>query len=269
MTGVLAVGCAGVLLSARASGLRASMPADLQALIGRSQRLSTPDVILAFRDTVVREGKTTVPAAGEIRWRASPREEELDESGLGLAFQYREMNTVVYCTEPSVLVSSIPGLRHRLHGRHWIRFTHEEFARSQGAPLPSFGPRAPNLGAPKGLAALVAVMTNIVENGPTTLDGQPVTQFTGTADPSTLAADFQDGFPEGYTPRSATVVLDLEPDGLLKRVNIAAATDGAHLALTFDVLSIATPVIVQRPSRRDTINWTQLSSAQRTDLSSS
>jgi len=246
------------------------VPTDLQTLVQRSQHLSVPSVILTAQDTVSRAGKMTARVAIDAKWRVSPPEVEAKSAGLGFSSDTRSLGDIVYWEPPGQITALIPGLRSRLHGRRWIRFTRTEFLKSQGASaLPRFGPAAPNLVAPAGLAALVAVETNIVENGPTTVDGQPVTEFTGTANPSTLSHDFQDGFLDPDSPPSASVVLDIEPDGLLKRATITGATGGAQLALSADVISIASPVIVQRPSPTDTIDSDELTRAQLDDLSGS
>ena len=256
----------GASLSASAAGEppAVAVPADLQVLIERSQHLQVPYLITTERVSFSGGGMTAVLVSLAQQSRTSPPESALTTGGLfGAPWHAKYLRGTAYLEPPRETVSAIPGLVRRMHGRRWISVTRRELTRkptvSASAPI---HPSAPNPLASTGLAALVAIETNIVETGPATVAGQPVTEFTGTVDPSLLSKDIHDNFTGLESVRSVTVILDIAPNGLLKRIKLIGASDGVEFDAIGEVLSINTPVDVHPPSPIDTIRAASLTRSQ-------
>ncbi len=256
----------GASLSASAVGEppAAAVPADLQVLIERSQHLQVPYLITTERVGFSGEGMTTVLASLAQQSRTSPSESALTSAGLlGTPSHARYVRGTVYLEPPRQTVSGIPGLLRRMHGRRWISVTPRELTRkptvSASAPI---HPGAPNPLVPTGLAELIAIETNIAETGPATVGGQPVTEFTGTVVPSLLSKDIHVNFAGLEFVTSVAVVVDIAPNGLLKRIKFIGAGNGVEFDAIGEVLSISTPVDVHPPSPMDTVRAASLTRSQ-------
>ncbi len=256
----------GASLSASAVGEppAAAVPADLQVLIERSQHIQVPYLITTERVGFSGGGMTTVLASLAQQSRTSPSESALTSAGLfGAPTHAKYLRGTVYLEPSRETVSVIPGLLTRMHGRRWISVTRRELTRKPTVTAPApIDPSAPNPLVSTGLAALVAIETNVVETGPATVGGQPVTEFTGTVDPSLLSKDIHVNFSGLESVTSVAVVLDIAPNGLLKRIKFIGAGKGVEFDAIGEVLSINTPVDVHPPSPIDTIRAVSLTRNQ-------
>ena len=89
-----------------------------------------------------------------------------------------------------------------------------------------------------------------------------MSEFTGTVDGALLSKDIHDTFFGIEPPTTVSVVLDITPDGLVKRIKLTGVSGGLEFYMVGEVLSISTPVAVDRPSVRDTISATRLTQTE-------
>jgi hypothetical protein len=263
------VGAAGVLLMTGAAGSEsaASVPPDLQVLIKRSQNLRVPFLIAHVRVRFDIHGPPHTIATFARQSRGSPQESRTVTAAIGDTFEARYLKGKLYRRVPQRVVSVVPGLRRSLDGRSWIRLGRGGLPAARGFSVPvPINPAAPNPVVPIGLAGLVALMSSMHEVGPTTIDGQAVTEFTGTVSPARkiTAVDKEFSVLEGSS--SVAVILDIAPDGLLTRVVLGTAGKGETFDLTGEVPSITTPVTIHPPSSRKTIVAGILTDAQTKSL---
>lgn len=264
---VLALGGAAQSTSA-ASEPSASVPPNLEALVARSQSLPVPFLIATERLSLSGHGHTATLISAREQASASPSEVAVSAAGaFSPGVHARYLGGKVYWQVAPMLARSVPGLRSRLRGRRWIELGPREIRRahSLSAPTP-IKPAAPNPLDAVGLAPLVAIDTDVVETGPVTVGGQPAFEFTGSVDPALLAKDVRDSFLGVNPQQNVDVVLDITPDGLLKRIKLTSASNGAQFAMVAEVLSVSTPVIVHRPAPADTVGAAALSRTQLDDL---
>jgi hypothetical protein len=248
----------------------AAVPPDLQALVERSQHLQVPYLItterLGFEGNLpgpLRRGEPAAAVSVEEQSRALPEQAQVSGTVFGSPYRARYIGGELYWKPLPDLVDAVSGVRSRLRGRHWIKLTRRDIARKATARLPApINPAAPNPLDSVGLAPLVAIERNIVEVGPATVDGTPVTSFRGTVNRTQLASVVHDNFTGLEPPSDVSVVLDIAPNGLLKRITLSGASARVTTRMVGDVLSTTTPVSVRRPPARDTANAGELTRGQ-------
>jgi hypothetical protein len=248
----------------------AAVPPDLQALVERSQHLQVPFLIttekLGFEGNLpaaVRRREAAAALSVEEQSRALPEQAEVSGTVFGSPYRARYVGGELYWKPLPGLVDAVSGVRARLHGRHWIRLTRRDLARKAAARLPApINAAAPNPLDSAGLAPLVAIERNIVEVGPATVDGVQVTSFSGTVNRTQLANVVHDNFTGLEPPSDVSVVLDIAPDGLLKRITLSGASARVTTRMVGEVLSTTTPVGVRRPPASDTASAGELTRSQ-------
>jgi hypothetical protein len=244
-------------------------------------------------------GTQSIPfltASGEAS--ISPSEAVLNLSFLGIASTMRLIGETEYLFEPAL--ARYDG------GRPWIRSDPRERKQTgrgqtlalSPASLFEVTPKSTHKEQPVGGATgpfartieLVNHAQNVQEVGPTTVDGQAVTEFTATIDRQALAGGVIGGGTRKTSKGSANMSpkpsgkpkprmggkprmrklrvrklrllptkleLFIAPSGVPVRTNIVTGRHGSAATITTDILAINIPVVVQPPPVNATISLAQ------------
>jgi hypothetical protein len=205
-------------------------------------------------------GGLTAKVSGELS--TSPEAASLTETVLGQTISLRLIDRTLYLRDAKIA-------RHD-GGRPWVK----ESLSSSGGPfssnpgLGSGGSGGSGGGATtekfKAVTALLKASNDVRSLGASTVDGQAVTGFAGTADPkeveeSTLPAKLRHAVVKSHIKPAATVEAFLAPNGLPVRSHIVLALGGLRLSVTHDVLAINFPVAaIPPPPASETITAAEL-----------
>jgi hypothetical protein len=196
--------------------------------------------------------------AGELS--TSPQAASITETTLGKTLSAKVVGNTIYIHDPSI--AKLDG------GRPWVA---ESLSSSGG----SFGSN-PSLGGSGGSSgsgstdkfktetALLTASKDVRSLGASTVDGQAVTGFAGTADPkeieqSALPAKLRAEIVKSHIKPAATFEVFLAANGLPVRSHVVLALGAVKLNRTEDVLAIDFPVAaIAPPPAAETISGAQL-----------
>lgn len=266
---ILLLGLASGSLSVALAAGGAAVPADLQALVQRSEHLRVTGLVATGSQSASLNGKSGSLLSLTERVGTSPPQSDLTVDLSGQPSELRAIGGALYLRVAQTFLSAIPGLVKQFPGRDWLRVTRRELAGVKvPAPTapPVLHPSAPNPVAPTGLGALVAITTGVVDAGPKVVGGQAVREFTGSVDSSRLFNHLHENLFLVPPHTSLNVLLDIAPNGLLKRAEISVSNRGVQEVLAGDVLSVSARVSVRAPAARDTIDASKLNKVQAADL---
>ncbi len=170
-----------------------------------------------------------------------------------------------------------PHLARRDGGRPWVYSKLSPSARAEDSVQRTFSalvkvPISAALSQQASLAEVLAQAQSVEEIGPTTLDGQQVTQFNATLDSeikqnsssssglSELLPNksFQEGSTQPAPVRTVTLELFIAPSGLPVRTHVTVTSGGSSLVADTDISAIDVPVHVAAPPARSTISSSRL-----------
>jgi hypothetical protein len=190
----------------------------------------------------------------------SPQAASVTETTLGKTLSLKIVGNTIYIHDPSI--AKLDG------GRPWVA---ESLSSSGG----SFGSN-PSLGGSGGSSgsgstdkfktetALLTASKDVRSLGASTVDGQAVTGFAGTADPkeieqSALPAKLRAEIVKSHIKPAATFEVFLAANGLPVRSHVVLALGAVKLNRTEDVLAIDFPVAaIAPPPAAETISGAQL-----------
>ena len=191
----------------------------------------------------------------------SPQAASVTETTLGKTLQVKIVGTMIYIHDPSI--AKLDG------GRPWV----SESTSSSGG---SFG-SSPSIGGGSGGSsgagstdkfkteiALLKASKDVRSLGASTVDGQAVTGFAGSADPkeieqSTLSAKLREAVAKSKIKPSATFQIFLGANGLPVRSHYVLALAGVKLNVSRDIPAIDFPVAaIAPPPAAETITGAQL-----------
>jgi hypothetical protein len=205
-------------------------------------------------------GGLKAKVSGEVS--TSPEAASLTETVLGHTISLRLLDNTLYIREPAIAKHD--------GGRPWIK---ESLSASGGLfgsnPGLGGGSSGPGGGTTtpskfKTVTALLKASTNVRSLGASTVDGQAVTGFAGTADAteveeSTLPAKLRKAVVKSHVKPAATVEAFFAPSGLPVHTHTVLALGGVKLIVTHDVLAIDFPVApVPAPPAAETITTAEL-----------
>jgi hypothetical protein len=209
-------------------------------------------------------GGLTSKVSGELS--TSPEAASLTETVLGRTVSVRLVDKALYLREASIAKHD--------GGRPWVK----ESLSTSGGPFGS----NPALGAGgsggsggsggeatttekfKTVTALLKASNDVRSLGASTVDGQAVSGFAGTADPkevekSTLPAKLREAVVKSHIKPAATFEAFLAPNGLPVRSHVVLALGSLKLSVMHDVLAINFPVAaVPVPPASETITTAEL-----------
>jgi hypothetical protein len=198
--------------------------------------------------------------SGELS--TAPEAASLEETVLGHTLSLRLVDKTLYIREA--------GLAKLDGGRPWIK---ESMTPSGGLFSSNPGLGAGGSGGSGGAAttekfktvtAVLKASNDVRALGASTVDGQAVTGFAGTADPkeveqSTLPAKLRAAVVKSHIKPAATVEAFLTPNGLPVRSHVVLALGGLKLSVTHDVLAINFPApAIAPPPAAETITAAEL-----------
>jgi hypothetical protein len=244
-------------------------PPELAPLLQKTSELTLSSE--RFTGVVTITGKKLPPklkALGGLKAKVSgelstsPEAASLTETLLGRTVSLRLVDRTLYLHEAAI--AKLDG------GRPWVM----ESLSSSGGPFSS----NPGLGSGgsggsgeaattekfKTVTALLKASNDVRSLGASTVDGQAVTGFAGTADPkeveqSTLPAKLREAVVKSHIKPAATVEAFLAPNGLPVRSHVVLALGALKLSVTHDVLAINYPVAaVTAPPAAETISGAEL-----------
>jgi hypothetical protein len=207
-------------------------------------------------------GGLKAKVSGEVS--TSPEAASLTESVLGRTISIRLVNRTVFIHDPSIG-------RHD-GGRPWVEQSLDPssglFGSNPGLGTGGSGGADGSSGAGtskfKTAIALLKASRDVRSLGPSTVDGQAVTGFAGTADPkeveeSTLPAKLRAAVAKSHVKPAATFEVFLAPNGLPVRSLVVLALGGLKLTAIHDVLAINFPVAtIPPPPAAETITAAEL-----------
>lgn len=259
-----------VASAAQAAPSRGSTPADLATLVGRSQHLHVRSVVAVVRLDVSSDGRPVQVVRMPYREGARPFRFATSTRAAGPLWKLRAVGRWRYVYVPRAIRAALPGYLRRFGDRHWLRLTAGQLAHTRSIPLGVPRGFAANELAPTGLARLLAIATNIRDEGVVRLGAAPVRRFKAEVDASKLQLLAQASL-FGVAPHAQLALdLDIRSDGLPVRLAVSAtlSRNGRTVTQTLsdEVLSVDTPVTVRPPAAGDTVDFTQLTRVQAGDL---
>jgi hypothetical protein len=243
-------------------------PAELAPLLQKTSELQLSSE--RFSGEVTITGKKLprkLKALGGLKQKTtgevstSPQAASITETTLGRTILVKLIGNTVYFYEPSI--AKLDG------GRPWV-------AESLGSSGGAFGSN-PSLGGGSGGSsgsaptdkfktdtALLKASKDVRSLGASTIDGQAVTGFAGSADPkeieqSTLPAKLREAVVKSKIKPSATFEIFLAANGLPVRSHVMLALAGVKLNVSRDIPAIDFPVAaIAPPPAAETITGAQL-----------
>jgi hypothetical protein len=205
-------------------------------------------------------GGLTSKVSGELS--TSPESASLDETVLGHTISLRLVDKTLYLREAAI--AKLDG------GRPWVK---ESLTSSDGLFSSNPGLGAGGSSGSGGatttekfetVTAVLKASNDVRALGASTVDGQAVTGFAGTADPkeveqSTLPAKLRAAVVKSKIKPAATVEAFLASNGLPVRSHVVLSLGGLKLSVTHDVLAIDFPVAaIAPPPAAETITGAEL-----------
>lgn len=257
-TSLVAVAAAALAPAAAADTPPATttLPPDLQALEQQAKQLqiNSQHIRLAVD---LGGGTFSGPlVSGDILVSRTPAAAEVHLTAPGVKLEERVIGTTLYVNDPAIA--------RRDGGRPWVRV-----AKRGISELTGIAPNAISNGTPTQdvLTSLLTQLApqNIKEVGPSTANGQPATEFTGTVDLATAASGIAPKLAKQFQQLvkqlgSVMTTLDLfvAPNGLPTRTILAINAKGIAVTVTEDILAINIPVAVQAPPARKTVAYAKV-----------
>lgn len=179
----------------------------------------------------------------------------------GSRLEERVIGTTLYLNEPAIA--------RRDGGRPWVRIAKRGLSELTGI-APSAITNGPTANGPQTQDVLTSLVTqlapqSIKEVGPSTANGQPTTEFTGTIDLTKLVAGLGPKLAKQFQQlakslNGLTTTLDLfvAANGLPTRTVIALNSKTLALTITEDILAINIPVAVHAPPSRRTVPYAKV-----------
>jgi hypothetical protein len=206
-------------------------------------------------------GGLDAKVSGEVT--TSPEAASLTETLLGHTTSLRLVDNTLYLRDATIAEHD--------GGRPWVKESLSSpgglFSSNPG--LGAGGAGGSSSGAPttekfKTVTALLKASDDVRSLGASTVDGQAVTGFAGTADAkqveeSTLPAKLRKAVVKSHIKPAATVEAFFAPNGLPVRSHVVLALGGLKLGVTHDVLAINFPVAaIPAPPAAETITAAEL-----------
>jgi hypothetical protein len=145
------------------------------------------------------------------------------------------------------------------HGRGWVQLP--QASATEGVGLNPAAPNGTNtVGSGTGpFASLIndlSAAETLEEVGPTTVDGQAVTEFTAKIAPARLGlySATQLGALEKLGTNTVEMSVFIAPTGLPTRTEVTIAFGGGEAVVRSDILAVNVPVAVQAPPADQTIS---------------
>lgn len=270
-TGALIAGAALCASCPAASAAAQAPPPELASLLQRTSQLQISSE--RFSGELAITGKklpSQLKALGGLKVKVSgeestsPEAAAITETSLGTTISLRLVNHAIYIRDASIAKHD--------GGRPWVQ-------ESTGASTGLFGSHT-TLGSGSGASggsggassssrfkaeiALLKASNDVRSLGASTIDGQAVTGFAGTANPkeieeSSLPAKLRAEIVKSHIKPSATFEVFIASNGLPVRSHIVLALRGVKLNVTEDVLAIDFPVAaIAPPPAAETITAAQL-----------
>jgi hypothetical protein len=229
------------------------LPPDLQALEQQAKSLQISSEHMRLTEDIAGSGFAGPFLTVDVQVSERPLAAELNLGVAGRKFEERVIGTTLYVKDPAI--------GRRDGGRPWVRVPKRGISELTG-----LAPNAISNG-PQSQDVLTSLLTqlapqNIKEVGPSTANGQPATEFTGTTNFRTLIAGSGSKVSKQLQKAlkklgSATITLDLfvAANGLPTRTVLAIDPKVAPITETVDILAINIPVAVQAPPLRQTIGY--------------
>ena len=222
------------------------VPVDLQSLLARARQSSSGRETAIVDSNLTYNGKTEVHEAYTVALRTTPYQFS-ETSRLGSPpDDLRLTGGYVYVKERRI--ARLDG------GRPWVQMTPRQWVQHYGYDV-----HDTVVAQLLPLAAIVGAATALAEVGPATINGQPVTEFTGDVNTRTLGA--------GVTPSAlpgSTDSLDMfvDSNGAVVRYVLSSWLSLPQKTTT-TVVSTTGPLQIAPPPRRDRVSARKLTRAER------
>jgi hypothetical protein len=233
------------------------LPPDLQALEQQAKQLQISSEHVRVTEEIGGSGLSGPLVTADLQLREQPLAAEVHLNVVGSKLEERVIGTTLYVNDPAV--------GRRDGGRPWVRVPKRGISELSGlAPSAiSNGPQTQDV-----LTSLLTQLApqNIKEVGPSTANGQPATEFTGTIDlAKLLVASLGPKLAKQLQQQTKalgglTTTLDLfvAANGLPTRTVIAVNSKTAAFTITVDILAINIPVAVHAPPSRRTVPYSKV-----------
>jgi hypothetical protein len=282
---LLAVAALDLALAARALALAAAAavppPPELAPLLQKTSELQISSERFSGESTITGKklpvklkalGGLKMKIAGELS--ISPEAASITETLAGKTISLRLVDNTLYIHDATIAKHD--------GGRPWVKESESQAggvfgshptlgggnAGGSGGPAGSGGSvgsaGASTAGAFKTETALLKASPDVRSLGASTIDGQAVSGFAGTADPteieqSTLSAKLREQLRKSHIAAASSFEIFLAANGLPVRSNIVLALGGVKLNVTDDVLAINFPVAaIPAPPAAETITAAEL-----------
>jgi hypothetical protein len=234
----------------------APLPPDLQALEQQAKQLQISSEHIRVAEEIGGGSFTGPLLTADVQLRAQPLAAEVHLSVVGSKLEERVIGTTLYVNDPAI--------GRRDGGRPWVRFRKRGMSELTGLAPSAItnGPQSQDV-----LTSLLSQLApqNIKEVGPSTANGQPATEFTGTIDLAKLIAGFGSKVSKQLQQEmkalsGVTTTLDLfvAPNGLPTRTVIAFNSKTTAFTITDDILAHNIPVAVHAPPSRRTVAYSKV-----------
>jgi hypothetical protein len=265
------------LVATAAPAARAvTLPPELLTLEHKLAQLKVSSLRFSL-EVVITEAESAKPAkplvfvAADGEAGQSPLRSQVDATTVGHHQSVRTIGDVRYEYRPQVA--------RRDGGRPWVSSKLSPSARAKGSVQQIFStlvkvPLDAALSEHRSLAEVLAQAQGVEEVGPTTVDGQQVTQFNATLDPEigqmsspapALVEAFTHKPPPAESPVQPAPVLELfiASSGVPVRTRVTVASGGSSMVADADIPAIDIPVHVAAPPARSTISSARLKRIER------
>jgi hypothetical protein len=270
---VLCIAPAALLATAAPAARAATVPPALLMLEHKLAQLKVSSLRFSL-EVVITGAESAKPAkplvfiAADGEAGQSPLRAQVDATTVGRHQSIRTIGGVRYEYRPH--------LARRDGGRPWVYSKLSPSARAEDSVQRTFSalvkvPINAALSQHASLAEVLAQAQSVEEVGPTTVDGQQVTQFNATLDSGQGSSSPQGGLAELLTDnppandpaqpapaRTATLELFMASSGLPVRTRVTVTSGGSSLVADADIPAIDIPVHVVAPPARATISSARL-----------
>jgi hypothetical protein len=271
---VLCIAPAVLLATVAPAACAATLPPELLTLEHKLAQLKVSSLRFSL-EVVIAEAGSAKPAkplvflAADGEAGGSPLQAQVDATSVGRHQSIRTIGDVRYEYRPH--------LARRDGGRPWVYSKLSPSARAEDSVQRTFSalvkvPISAALNQQASLAGVLAQAQSVEEIGPTTLDGQQVTQFNATLDSEIKRSSSsssgltellthsssQEGSAQSAPARTVTLELFIAPSGLPVRTRVTVTSGGSSLVADADIPAIDIPVHVAAPPTRATISRSRL-----------